>query len=69
MATMSITFDFQPKLRGRLLVLRPLLASDFSDLYGVASDPLIWEQHRLEIDGKRMSSKDSFRSLWIPAEH
>lgn len=38
-------FDLQPKLKGRLLEVRPLLASDFSDLYAVASDPMIWEQH------------------------
>ena len=42
---MSTTFDFQPTLSGRLLELRPLRASDFKDLYTVASDPMIWEQH------------------------
>jgi N-acetyltransferase len=38
-------FDLQPCLRGRLLELRPLLSEDFADLYAVASDHLIWEQH------------------------
>src|SRR5947209_7705152 len=38
-------FDLQPHLQGDLVELRPLCASDFSDLYAVASDPLIWEQH------------------------
>jgi RimJ/RimL family protein N-acetyltransferase len=38
-------FDFQPTLRGELLCLRPLRPEDFPDLYTVASDPLIWEQH------------------------
>jgi len=38
-------FDLQPILRGDLLELRPLEAVDFSVLYAVASDPLIWEQH------------------------
>ena len=38
-------FDLQPILRGRLVVLRPLKPEDFSDLYAVARDPLIWEQH------------------------
>ena len=38
-------FDLQPTLKGRLLDLRPLRADDFDDLYAVASDPLIWEQH------------------------
>ncbi|MBV8859462.1 MAG: GNAT family N-acetyltransferase [Acidobacteria bacterium] len=40
-----MTFEFQPTLRGELLELRPLRAEDFQDLYAVASDPLIWEQH------------------------
>lgn len=38
-------FDFQPVLEGSLLTLRPLRAEDFGDLYAVASDSLIWEQH------------------------
>jgi RimJ/RimL family protein N-acetyltransferase len=39
------TFGLQPTLKGSLLELRPLRASDFTDLHAVASDPLIWEQH------------------------
>ena len=35
----------QPVLNGQLLELRPLRLDDFQDLYEVASDPLIWEQH------------------------
>lgn len=38
-------FDPQPILQGELLELRPLREEDFRDLYAVASDPLIWEQH------------------------
>src|SRR5262249_2238364 len=38
-------FDLQPVLKGELLELRPLRAEDYDDLYAVASDPLIWEQH------------------------
>jgi RimJ/RimL family protein N-acetyltransferase len=38
-------FDFQPTLKGELLELRPLRADDYGDLFAVASDPLIWEQH------------------------
>jgi RimJ/RimL family protein N-acetyltransferase len=37
--------DLQPTLEGELVTLRPLRAEDFQDLYAVASDPLIWEQH------------------------
>ncbi len=38
-------FDLQPVLKGELLELRPLRPEDFAELYSVASDPLIWEQH------------------------
>jgi N-acetyltransferase len=38
-------FEFQPTLKGELIELRPLRAEDFPELYAVASDPLIWEQH------------------------
>jgi RimJ/RimL family protein N-acetyltransferase len=41
----SMPFDLQPVLEGELLGLRPLRPADFHDLYEVASDPLIWEQH------------------------
>ena len=40
-----MSFDLQPALTGELLELRPLKPEDFEALYGVASDPLIWEQH------------------------
>jgi RimJ/RimL family protein N-acetyltransferase len=42
---MEMPFDLQPCLKGRLLELRPLNPADFGDLFAVASDPLIWEQH------------------------
>lgn len=38
-------FDLQPTLKGKLLELRPLRAEDFDDLFAVAADPLLWEQH------------------------
>jgi RimJ/RimL family protein N-acetyltransferase len=38
-------FDLQPVLKGELLELRPLRAADFPELFAVAADPLIWEQH------------------------
>ena len=37
--------NLQPHLKGDLVELRPLRAEDFDDLYAVAADPLIWEQH------------------------
>ena len=38
-------FDLQPNLKGELIELRPLTLDDWDDLFAVASDPLIWEQH------------------------
>jgi RimJ/RimL family protein N-acetyltransferase len=40
-----MSFDLQPVLKGALLELRPLQPKDLHDLYTVAADPLIWEQH------------------------
>jgi RimJ/RimL family protein N-acetyltransferase len=40
-----VPFDRQPTLTGRLVALRPLRPEDHADLYAVAADPLIWEQH------------------------
>jgi N-acetyltransferase len=38
-------FDLQPHLKGELIQLRPLRPEDWDDLFTVASDPFIWEQH------------------------
>src|SRR2546429_1275139 len=40
-----MSFDLQPHLKGELIELRPLRPEDWDDLFVVASDPLIWEQH------------------------
>jgi RimJ/RimL family protein N-acetyltransferase len=40
-----MSFELQPTLEGELLRLRPLRADDWEELFAVASDPLIWEQH------------------------
>ncbi|MEM9086536.1 MAG: GNAT family N-acetyltransferase [Pseudomonadota bacterium] len=37
--------DRQPVLEGERLTLRPLRKDDWEALYGVASDPAVWEQH------------------------
>jgi RimJ/RimL family protein N-acetyltransferase len=37
----------QPVLDGGRLLLRPLAAQDWTQLYAVASDPLLWAQHPL----------------------
>ena len=54
-------FDLQPILKGRLLELRPLRADDFDDLYAVAADPLIWEQHPASDRYKEEVFRDLFR--------
>ena len=38
-------FELQPILKSEIVELRPLRAEDFKELYAVASDPRIWEQH------------------------
>jgi RimJ/RimL family protein N-acetyltransferase len=40
-----MSFNLQPHLKGKLIELRPLRHEDWEDLFAVASDPLIWEQH------------------------
>jgi len=56
-------FDRQPTLRNDLLILRPLEEEDFEDLYAVASDPLIWEQH----PAKERSRRDGFTPFFREA--
>ncbi len=40
-----MSFDLQPHLKSEFIELRPLAPEDWDDLFAVASDPLIWEQH------------------------
>ena len=54
-------FDLQPILKGESLELRPLRAEDFHDLYAVAADPLIWEQHPIKDRYKEEVFKEFFR--------
>ena len=37
--------NIQPELENELVTLRPLSQADFDELYQVAKDPLIWQQH------------------------
>jgi RimJ/RimL family protein N-acetyltransferase len=54
-------FDLQPVLKGELLEMKPLRAGDFDDLYAVASDPLIWEQHPARDRHEEAVFKEFFR--------
>lgn len=54
-------FELQPTLKGELVTLRPLRLEDFDQLYVVASDPLIWEQHPANDRYKKEVFKEFFR--------
>lgn len=56
-----MSFDFQPTLTGSLVELRPLRLEDEGDLFAVASDPLIWEQHLVRDRYKPAVFSDLFR--------
>jgi RimJ/RimL family protein N-acetyltransferase len=55
-----MSFEYQPILRSELLELRPLRADDFEELFAVASDPLIWEQHPV----KDRCTRDGFQTFF-----
>src|SRR5437016_6654294 len=59
-------FDLQPDLKGELIELRPLAPEDWDDLFAVASDALIWEQHpesdRYKEDVFRIFFQDALES-------
>jgi RimJ/RimL family protein N-acetyltransferase len=61
-----MSFDLQPHLKGKLLELRPLAPGDWDELFAVASDSLIWEQHperdRYKEDVFRVFFKDALKS-------
>jgi N-acetyltransferase len=61
-----VTFNLQPHLRGDLIELRPLAPEDWEELFAVASDSLIWEQHperdRYKEDVFRIFFKDALES-------
>jgi N-acetyltransferase len=61
-----MSFDLQPHLKGELIELRPLRGDDWDELFAVASDPLIWEQHpesdRYKEDVFKIFFEDALRS-------
>ena len=58
-----MNFDLQPTLENDLLILKPLKEEDFENLYKVASDPLIWEQH----PAKERSERNGFELFFREA--
>jgi RimJ/RimL family protein N-acetyltransferase len=58
-----VPFDRQPILNGPLVTLRPLSPADHDQLFAVAADPLIWEQH----PDKTRSQPDGFKAFFHQA--
>ncbi|MCW3077157.1 MAG: putative acetyltransferase [Bacteroidetes bacterium] len=54
-------FNLQPILENELVKLVPLKEADFEELYSVASDPLIWEQHPNKDRWKREVFENFFK--------
>jgi len=54
-------FELQPSLYGKLVELRPLRPEHWEDLFAVASDPLIWEQHPASDRYKEEVFREYFR--------
>lgn len=54
-------FELQPTLENDLIKIVPLKADDFENLYAVASDPLIWEQHPNQDRYKREVFENFFK--------
>jgi hypothetical protein len=61
-----MVFELQPHLKGKLIELRPLAPADWDELFAVASDSLIWEQHperdRYKEDVFRVFFKEALES-------
>jgi N-acetyltransferase len=61
-----MAFDFQPHLKGELIELRPLVPNNWDELFAVASDSRIWEQHpeadRYKQEVFRIFFKDAMES-------
>jgi RimJ/RimL family protein N-acetyltransferase len=53
-------FSIQPVLENENVKLVPLQETDFEQLYSVASDPLVWEQH----PNKDRYKKDVFKTFF-----
>ena len=59
-------FDLQPVfLHNNILKLIPLQESDFEELYAVASDPLVWEQHPNKLRYRREVFQNYFEGAML----
>ncbi|MDF3026177.1 MAG: putative acetyltransferase [Fluviicola sp.] len=55
-----MNFSIQPTLENEQLILYPLREEDFEDMYAIAADPKIWEQH----PNKDRWKKEVFRNFF-----
>ena len=61
-----MTFNLQPThLQDNLIQLFPLQATDFEELYAVASDPLVWEQHPNKLRNQREVFQNYFEGAIV----
>jgi len=59
-------FDLQPvHLQNELIQLLPLQETDFEELYAVASDPLVWEQHPNKLRYQRGVFQNYFEGAMV----
>lgn len=58
-----VSFELQPVLTSDLIAVRPLRPADFDELFAVAADPLLWEQH----PQPDRYQKDIFRAFFLDA--
>ncbi len=56
-----MSFHHHPVLKGKLVELRPLCSADYDDLYAIAADPLIWEQHPVKNRHEEVGFREFFR--------
>ena len=59
-------FELQPNhLQNEFIKLRPLQETDFEELYLVASDPLVWEQHPNKMRYQKAIFKNYFEGALL----
>lgn len=66
--TNTMKFNAQPEhLKNDLIYLIPLKENNFEELYTVASDPLVWEQHPNKLRYQRAVFQNFFEGAMAPA--
>lgn len=55
-----MSINIQPILENKHVILYPLQAKDFDEVYAVASDPEIWDQH----PNKNRWQKEVFKNFF-----